>query len=146
MTDISKRSVKTLRGDVRALLESCPATALRRAARQASQLLNRELAPTGLGAAQLALLAEIAVVEDDRIGALAARLDLDQSTLSRNLRVLERAGLVEIASVERDLRRRAVWLTEKGARRLEEAIPLWRAAQQKLAVLGNALYAEGTKT
>jgi DNA-binding MarR family transcriptional regulator len=42
-------------------------------------------------------------------------------------------GLVEIAIVEKDLRRRSVWLTEKGARRLEAAIPVWRRAQEALA-------------
>lgn len=42
-------------------------------------------------------------------------------------------GLVEIAMVKGDLRRRAVWLTEAGARRLEAAIPLWRKAQARLA-------------
>jgi hypothetical protein len=36
--------------------------------------------------------------------------------------------LVEIAIVERDQRKRAVWLTEKGARRLEGAMPVWRSA------------------
>ena len=35
--------------------------------------------------------------------------------------------------VETDLRRRMVWLTETGARRLEKAIPIWRAAHAKLA-------------
>jgi len=45
----------------------------------------------------------------------------------------EAAGLVEIAMVESDLRRRAVWLTETGARKLEAAIPLWRKAQARLA-------------
>jgi DNA-binding MarR family transcriptional regulator len=35
--------------------------------------------------------------------------------------------------VATDLRRRAVWLTETGARRLEAAIPLWRRAHAKLA-------------
>jgi len=47
---------------------------------------------------------------------LAQRSGLDQSTLSRNLRMLEADGLIEIAVVETDLRRRAVWLT-KPARR-----------------------------
>jgi DNA-binding MarR family transcriptional regulator len=61
------------------------------------------------------------------------RTGLDQSTLSRNLRGLEGEGLVEIAIVESDLRRRAVWLTEKGARRLEQAIPLWRDANARLS-------------
>ena len=67
------------------------------------------------------------------LGALAQRTGLDQSTLSRNLRGLEADGLVEIAIVASDLRRRMVWLTETGARRLEAAIPVWRAAHAKLA-------------
>ena len=66
-------------------------------------------------------------------GALAQRTGLDQSTLSRNLRTLEVDGLIEIAVVETDLRRRMVWLTETGARRLEASIPIWRAAHAKLA-------------
>jgi DNA-binding MarR family transcriptional regulator len=78
-------------------------------------------------------MAQIAALSDDTLGALARRSGLDQSTLSRNLRTLESEGLVEIVSVESDLRRRAVWLTETGARRLEAALPLWRKANAKLA-------------
>jgi DNA-binding MarR family transcriptional regulator len=78
-------------------------------------------------------MAQIAAASDDTIAALVARTGLDQSTLSRNLRALEGEGLVEIAIVETDLRRRAVWLTEKGARRLEQAIPLWRDANTRLS-------------
>jgi DNA-binding MarR family transcriptional regulator len=66
---------------------------------------------------------------------LAERTGLDQSTLSRNLRNLEAEGLIEIAAVETDLRRRMVWLTETGARRLEAAIPIWRRAHAKLEKL-----------
>jgi DNA-binding MarR family transcriptional regulator len=124
---------KTLRGDARALVESCPGALSRLAARRITQFLDQELAPTGMSAAQLALMAQIAAAEDDTLGALARRSGLEQSTLSRNLRTLETAGLIEIASVEGDLRRRAVWLTETGARRLEAAIPRWRKAQARLA-------------
>jgi DNA-binding MarR family transcriptional regulator len=80
-------------------------------------------------------MAQIAAADDDRLGALAERTGLEQSTLSRNLRTLEAEGLIEIAAVESDLRRRAVWLTEAGARRLEAAIPVWRRAHAKLAKL-----------
>ncbi|MGE5146419.1 MAG: MarR family winged helix-turn-helix transcriptional regulator, partial [Candidatus Eiseniibacteriota bacterium] len=76
---------------------------------------------------------QIAVASDDTLGALAARTGLEQSTLSRNLRTLEAEGLIEIAVVESDMRRRAVWLTEAGARRLEAALPVWRETQAKLA-------------
>ena len=124
---------KTLRTDARALVESCAGWNSRLAARRISQFLDRALEEAGLTAAQLGLMAQIAAAADDTLGALARSTGLEQSTLSRNLRTLEAQGLIEIAVVESDLRRRAVWLTETGARRLEAAIPLWRKAQSRLA-------------
>jgi DNA-binding MarR family transcriptional regulator len=124
---------KTLRTDARALVEACAGWNSRLAARRITLFLDRELTDLGLTAAQLGLMAEVAVLADDTLGALAARTGLEQSTLSRNLRTLESAGLIEIAVVETDQRRRAVWLTEAGARRLEAAIPIWRRAHAKLA-------------
>jgi len=124
---------KTLRHDAAALLARCPGCNARLAARHITAFLERALSPCGLGVAQLSLMAQIAAATDDTLGALARRCGLDASTLSRNLRTLERDGLVEIVAVGADLRRRAVWLTETGARRLEAAIPLWRGAQAKLA-------------
>jgi DNA-binding MarR family transcriptional regulator len=97
-----------------------------------TRFLDAALRETGLSAAQFGLMAHIAAARDDTVGALAERMGLDQSTLSRNLRGLEREGLVEIVVAEEDLRRRAVWLTEKGARRLEAAMPLWQAAQRTM--------------
>src|SRR5688572_13527279 len=123
---------KTLRKDASTLVEACAGWNLRLAARRITQFLDRELAGSGLKAAQLGLMAQIASASDDTLGALARRTGLDQSTLSRNLRTLESAGLIEVALVETDLRARAVWLTETGARRLEAAIPLWRKANARL--------------
>lgn len=124
---------KTLRTDARALVDSCAGWNSRLAARRITRFLDREVAGSGLTAAQIGLMALIAAADDDTLGVLARRAGLDQSTLSRNLRTLEGEGLVEIATVEADLRRRAVWLTETGARRLEAAVPVWRKAQAKLA-------------
>jgi DNA-binding MarR family transcriptional regulator len=78
-------------------------------------------------------MAQVAAATDDSLGALAERAGLDPSTLSRNLQVLERDGLVEIATGERDTRRRAVWLTELGCARLEAALVVWREAHAELA-------------
>jgi DNA-binding MarR family transcriptional regulator len=128
-----RQSRKSLRTSARALVAACAGWNSRLAARRITQFLDRELAASGLSVAQLGLLAEIAAAADDTLAALARATGLEQSTLSRNLRTLEGAGLVEIAAVESDLRRRAVWLTEAGARRLEAAIPLWRKAHAKLA-------------
>jgi len=128
-----KQPRTTLRADARALVESCSGCNSRLAARRITQFLDHELAVCGLSVAQLGLMARIAATEDDTLGALAQRTGLDQSTLSRNLRTLEGQGLVEIAVVETDLRRRIVWLTETGARRLDAAIPVWRRAQDLMA-------------
>jgi DNA-binding MarR family transcriptional regulator len=128
-----KQPRKTLRTDARALVEACAGWNSRLAARRITQFLDREMAGSGLTVAQLGLMAQIAVIEDDTLGALAQRTGLEQSTLSRNLRTLEGEGLIEIAVVETDQRRRTVWLTETGARRLEAAIPLWRRAHARLA-------------
>lgn len=117
------------------LVATCAGWNSRLAARCITQFLDREMAGSGLSVAQLGLLAQIAAASDDTLGALAQRTRLEQSTLSRNLRTLEGEGLIEIAVVETDLRRRAVWLTEFGARRLEAAIPVWRKAHAKLARL-----------
>jgi len=129
------RQPKTLRTDARAMVEACAGWNSRLAARRITAFLDREMAELGLSAAQIGLMAQVAVIADDTLGALARRTGLEQSTLSRNLRTLEAAGLVEIAVVKGDLRRRAVWLTETGARRLEAALPVWRRAHERLAVL-----------
>lgn len=124
---------KTLVTDARAAVEMCAGTNARLAARRITRFLEARMRETDLSIAQFGLMTHVAAARDDTIGGLAERIDLDQSTLSRNLRSLERAGLVEIAIVEKDLRRRAVWLTETGARRLEAAMPVWRAAHAALS-------------
>lgn len=123
---------KTLRSDAVALIEDCAGLASRTTARRITQFLEREISASGLSLAQLGLMAQVAAATDDTIGALADQAGLDPSTLSRNLRALQDDGLVEIAIVETDLRRRSVWLTEQGAVRLERAIPYWRRATEKL--------------
>jgi DNA-binding MarR family transcriptional regulator len=123
---------KTLVKDAREVVRACAGINIRLAARRITRFLEAQMDTTGLSVAQFGLMIHIAAAGDDTIGTLAERTGLDQSTLSRNLRGLERAGLVEIATVERDLRRRAVWLTEKGTRRLEAAIPVWRRAHAAL--------------
>lgn len=129
---IQSRSGKTLRSDAARLVEGCAAWNCRLAARRITQFFDRELTPSGFTVAQVGLMALIAATDDDSLGALARRAGCDLSTLSRNLRTLEDRGLIEIAVVDADPRRRAAWLTETGARRLEAALPIWRAAKRRL--------------
>ena len=125
---------KTLVADARAAVDACAGWNARLAARRITAFLNRRMQGSGLSLAQFGLMAQIAAASDDTLSELAERTGLDQSTLSRNLQVLEAAGLVEIAADERDARRRAVRLTETGratprggARRLEPSA--WRTRQ-----------------
>ena len=128
----ARQAKKTLRTDAARLIEVCAGANSRLAARRITQFFDREMAESGLTLAKLGLMAQIAAASDDTLGALAARMGLEQSTLSRNLQTLESEGLVEIANVEGDLRRRMAWLTDAGAARLEAAIPMWRKAHAKL--------------
>lgn len=127
------KRTKNLVADARAVLRSCIGTNIRQAERIITRFLETRLQVTGLSVAEFTLLAQIAAAPDDTIAALAKRLGLDPSTLSRNLRALEKKMLVEIVVAEADLRRRAVWLTEAGARKLEATLPVWRKANARLA-------------
>jgi DNA-binding MarR family transcriptional regulator len=111
----------------------CVGRAARAFARKVTQIYEGKLAPQGLTTSQFVMMNMIAAATDDTLTALAADAGLDPSTLTRNLQGLEKLGLVEIASVEADQRKRAVWLTEAGARKLEAAIPAWDAAQAEVA-------------
>ena len=70
----------------------------RLAARRLTQFLERELAPTGLSAAQFGLLMQIATLTDGTVSALAQRTGLEQSTLSRNLRLIESEGFITLTA------------------------------------------------
>ena len=124
---------KRLVSDARAAAAECACWASRLAARRITNFLEERMQGSGLSIAQFGLMTQIAAAPDDTLGALAERTGLDQSTLSRNLRGLEAAGFVEIAIADEDQRRRAVWLTEEGAHRLEAAMPVWRDAHAALA-------------
>jgi len=124
---------KSLVSDAQTVIAVCAGLNSRLAARRITQFLEGRIANCGLSLAQFGLMAHVAAAPDDTLGALIERTGLDQTTLSRNLRNLEREGLVEIVTVETDLRRRAVWLTEAGARRLEAALPIWQKAHAALA-------------
>ncbi len=112
----------------------CAGGFVRLAARRVGAFLENRLTPTGLTPAQFSLMAHLASSQDDSLGALARRTGLDASTLTRNLQVLERQGLVEIA-VQDDSRRKLVWLTEVGVRRMAFALPVWRAAHDEINAL-----------
>lgn len=101
------------------------------AARAVTRLYDEELRDSGLRATQVSVLVAIAVDEVMSIAALAKFMGMDRSTLTRNLRPLERDGLVKLGS-EGWRRSRTVEITKKGRSRLKDALPLWERAQAAL--------------
>src|SRR6266481_3855498 len=96
---------KTLVADAREVIDTCAGINVRLAARRISWFLEERMRATGLNIAQFGLMTHIAAAHDDTIGALAERCGLDQSTLSRNLRLLEREGRVQARSRDAGLAR-----------------------------------------
>ncbi len=106
----------------------CFAGNARMAARSATKLYDERLRPAGLRATQLAVLWAVLALEPVTARRLAAAIVCDETTLSRNLKVLASDGLIELAPGD-DRRSRLVTLTRTGRRALERALPLWERAQ-----------------
>lgn len=57
---------------------------------------------------------------------------MDRTTLTRNLKPLDKQGLLRIASGKEDRREREVTLTGSGQAILAKALPLWQEVQQEV--------------
>jgi DNA-binding MarR family transcriptional regulator len=106
---------------------------MRMAARAVTRFYDDELRSSGLRATQLLVLVAVAGGVEDAmsIAALAKFMGMDRSTLTRNLRPLEREGLLKLGN-EGWRRSRLVEITAKGRSRLKQALPLWEKAQAGL--------------
>jgi DNA-binding MarR family transcriptional regulator len=110
----------------------CVCTTVRRADRILNRLYDEALQPSGLLTTQYALLSTLARAGEPMLhSALAEAQLMAPATLSRNLKPLQRDGLVTIAPGE-DRRTRYVALTDAGREALERARPLWRAMQDRV--------------
>ena len=108
---------------------TCHCQALRQAARRASAFYDAALAPLGLRVSQFGILARLRRDGPRGIQALAAELAMDRTTLGRNIRPLERDGLLRTAADPADGRSRLLCITPRGAALVEAAWPAWSAAQ-----------------
>lgn len=110
---------------------SCVCVSLRKASRKLTSAYDDALQPAGVNLAQFSLLKTVNRHSPISLTALAEIVDLDRSTLGRNLRVLERLGLVALGT-GKDLREAKVALSTEGQATLQRAIPLWQAAQNSI--------------
>lgn len=112
-----------------AVFTQCASFNLRKASRLVSQMFDEALAPVGLRSTQVVMLVVIGRRGPVSMTELARELILTPSTLSRNIRPLERAGYIRIEAA--DMRRKTVTLTPKGEEILLQCVPLWTEVQTK---------------
>jgi DNA-binding MarR family transcriptional regulator len=109
----------------------CLCTALRRASRAVTRLYDAELRSTGLRVTQYALLSLLSRSGEVRQGDLGEMACIDETTLTRSLRPLEKGGWVALRPGA-DRREKLVAITGAGKAKLEEARPAWSKAQDRM--------------
>lgn len=120
--------------------ERCNCFLVRSLSRKITQLYDDILAPSGLRGTQFSLM--LAAHKSAQgmggvdgapatVSALAQRLNTDRTTLTRNLRILQQAGHVELVAGT-DARSKCVRLTPAGEAALAQAQALWRQAQREV--------------
>jgi DNA-binding MarR family transcriptional regulator len=109
--------------------DACLCLHVRRAARAVARRFDEALRPFGLTSGQFSLLMSLNAPAPPGIGTISALLAMDRTTLTANLKPLERRGLVKVVRGETDRRSRLMVLTPAGRRLLAQAMPVWRRTQ-----------------
>jgi DNA-binding MarR family transcriptional regulator len=110
---------------------TCACYQVRKAARAVTKLYEEVLRPSGLRATQFSLLMATRVLGPVTVVKLAQVTVMDRTTLTRNVQILEKRGLITIKPGE-DRREREVALTASGMEVLAQAVPLWAEAQDRV--------------
>ena len=106
----------------------CACGNIRQAARAVTQLFDEALRPAGLRATQFGILGATMVMGPLTVTKLAEVTVTDRTTLTRNLRLLAKKGLIRI-QMGSDRREREVTLTDRGREALAKGYPFWQKAQ-----------------
>jgi DNA-binding MarR family transcriptional regulator len=131
----------------RTIASECTCMRIRQMSRAISRIYNENLRPTGLQESQLTLLVATAALGDAgaNMGKMADVLGMDRTTLTRNVRPLEKARLLRVARDPADARARVVLLTRAGEQAIEEAFPLWEKSQKHVRSLLGASHTQSLR-
>ena len=117
-------------GVAREILRGCVCSRTRMLDRVLSRLFDDSLAPLGVRASQLTVLALLGAMEGLRATDVARYLEMDKSTASRVLALMRARGWIEeSAGPTRGSRR--LHVTAEGRSLLHRTLPLWRAALER---------------
>lgn len=109
--------------------DTCLCLHAQRVARALARRFDAALKPAGITSGQFSLLMSLNRPEPPKLGSVAALLAMDRTTLTANLKPLERRRLVETAIDPSDRRARLLRLTSAGRAVLSRALPIWRHLQ-----------------
>lgn len=110
--------------------DHCLCLHTQRAARILARRFDEAFRPVGLKSGQFSILISLNRPEPPTIGSVAHLLAMDRTTLTANLKPLEREGLLEVVADAKDKRLRRLVLTEKGQAILARAAPIWTATHE----------------
>src|SRR5271157_2325906 len=114
--------------------KTCIAVRLRLLNRVVTGFYDDALRPLGLRVSQLNILVVTARLGLARPAQVCEILQLDTSTLSRNVERMRSHGWLEVVP-EEDARAQPFRLTPQGKRLIEKAVPAWEEAQRRAADL-----------
>ncbi|MFN4128878.1 MAG: MarR family winged helix-turn-helix transcriptional regulator [Paracoccaceae bacterium] len=108
--------------------DCCLCLHAQRAARAMARRFDEALRPVGLKSGQFSLLMSLNRPEPPTLGSVAQLLAMDRTTLTANLKPLQRRGLLTVTPDADDRRSRRLTLTAAGLVLLDQAVPIWIAA------------------
>jgi DNA-binding MarR family transcriptional regulator len=125
--------------------DECLCLAAQRAARSLARRFDEALRPVGLTSGQFSLLMSLNRPQPPSIGSVATLLAMDRTTLTANLKPLQRRGLVETAVDPDDRRSRRLLLTESGREVLASALPIWETGHAEAERLLDPQHVSGLR-
>lgn len=112
--------------------DRCLCLHVQRAARVLARRFDEALRPSGLTSGQFSLLMSLNRPAAPTIGEIAQLLAMDRTTLTANLKPLQRRKLLEVVVDEKDRRNRRLRITGAGRKSLAAAIDVWRRTHDEV--------------
>jgi DNA-binding MarR family transcriptional regulator len=118
--------------ETRRIERECVGGGVRKLNRMVTAIYDGAFADLGLKSSQFSVLVSVANRKKARPAELTKLLQMDESTLSRNVERMRARGWLRLAKDE-DRRSHLIELTDKGEALLRKCLPAWKQAQEKVS-------------
>lgn len=128
---IDKMKLKELKRDDVAEGSKCMGFNLKKTTRAVQNLFDNAYKSVGLEGTQYTVLSHVFVAGPITLSKLADLMYVDRTTLGRNLKPLDKKGLIEIKS-GKDRRAKLISITDHGKEVLSQALPIWKETHEQI--------------